>query len=303
MVDVCFYLFSSLLVGASLAVILARNPVHSVLWLIFAFFNAAGLFVLLGAEFIAMLLVIVYVGAVAVLFLFVVMMMNVTPDEQSKIFSVPRIKAAFINGGKLIGYLALFTVVTAGLLGVAVAFELYEQGTTLTPAVLLKGFTVSKWSILAPQPHILSYPILVISLAVGRLVAQRIVGGSFLGLISRWIDSIVAMIALGLSIMGIMIYLAGRYITSPVSDDLIATPIPPLDLMTNTHALGQIIYRDYIFAFQTAGLILLVAMIGAIVLTFRRREGLKRQDIQTQLARRPENTLVMNKVPLGQGVE
>jgi NADH dehydrogenase subunit J (EC 1.6.5.3) len=303
MVDVCFYLFSSLLVGASLAVILARNPVHSVLWLIFAFFNAAGLFVLLGAEFIAMLLVIVYVGAVAVLFLFVVMMMNVTPDEQSKIFSVPRIKAAFINGGKLIGYLALFTVVTAGLLGVAVAFELYEQGTTLTPAALLKGFTVSKWSILAPQPHVLSYPILVISLAVGRLVAQRIVGGSFLGLVSRWIDSIVAMIALGLSIMGIMIYLAGRYITSPVSDDLIATPIPPLDLMTNTHALGQIIYRDYIFAFQTAGLILLVAMIGAIVLTFRRREGLKRQDIQTQLARRPENTLVMNKVPLGQGVE
>jgi NADH-quinone oxidoreductase subunit J len=180
----------------------ARNPVHSVLWLILAFLNAAGLFVLLGAEFVAMLLVIVYVGAVAVLFLFVVMMLDIDFAELK---------------GEMARYMPL-----AGLIGV----------------ILLMQF----------------------SLAFGA-----------------WVQ---ADGALGLR----------QAVT------------PDMAEMENTRALGLLIYDQYIFLFQTAGLILLVAMIGAIVLTLRHRKDIKRQNVLAQMYRDPAKAMELIDVKPGQGL-
>ncbi|PPD01487.1 MAG: NADH:ubiquinone oxidoreductase subunit J [Hyphomicrobium sp.] len=195
-----FYLFSVLAVGSAAMVILAKNPVHAVLFLILTFFNAAGLFVLLGAEFLAMLLIVVYVGAVAVLFLFVVMMLDVDFAE---------LKAGFIKNAKV-----------GALVGGVVLAELVAlfafQGLTLAPA---------------------------------RTAAAAI----------------------------------------------------PSDL-SNTEALGRLIYTKYVYFFQGAGMILLVAMIGAIVLTLRHREGVKRQSISEQVARGPATALEVIKVPSGGSV-
>ncbi len=194
-----FYLFSIVTLLSAAMVITAKNPVHSVLFLILAFFNAAGLMVLLGAEFVAMILVIVYVGAVAVLFLFVVMMLDTGFAELRK---------------------GAMQYVPLGLLiGMALLFEL--------------SFIYSVWDF-APS-------------AAGNL----------------------------------------------------ASPVPAID---NTSALGQLIYTDYIYAFQSAGLILLVAMIGAIVLTHRTRAGVRRQKISAQNARRPEDAMTIVKVDTGAGV-
>ena len=190
-----FYVFAAVATAAGVMVISARNPVHSVLFLILAFFNAAGLFVLLGAEFLAMLLVVVYVGAVAVLFLFVVMMLDINFAE---------LREGFLQ------YLPIGAVV-----GVILLAEL------------------------------------------------ALVGGS-------WVLS-----------------------EGPAETSL---PVPD-EKMTNTHALGHILYTDYIYLFQAAGLVLLVAMIGAIVLTHRRRTGVHRQRIAAQLDRRREDTLEVVKVP------
>ncbi len=190
-----FYVFAAVATAAGVMVISARNPVHSVLFLILAFFNAAGLFVLLGAEFLAMLLVVVYVGAVAVLFLFVVMMLDINFAE---------LREGFLQ------YLPIGAVV-----GVILLAEL------------------------------------------------ALVGGS-------WVLS-----------------------EGPAEASL---PVPD-EKMTNTHALGHILYTDYIYLFQAAGLVLLVAMIGAIVLTHRRRTGVHRQRIAAQLDRRREDTLEVVKVP------
>ena len=191
-VDSLFYLFSAVLLMSALLVITARNPVHAVLFLILAFFNAAGLFLLLGAEFLAMLLVVVYVGAVMVLFLFVVMMLDVN-------FS--RLRGGFVR------YLPL----GLGVAGVLLV-ELIASGLA--------------WSVASPQSVL------------------------------------------------------------PMPDDV-----------DNTRALGQVIYTHYIYLFQGAGLILLVAMIGAIVLTLRNRPGVRRQNISDQLARRgaDEITLVSGR--------
>lgn len=194
---IAFYLFATLTIAAGALTILARNPVHSVLWLIVAFFNAAGLMVLAGAEFIAMLLVIVYVGAVAVLFLFVVMMLDVDFAE---------LRAGFIKN--------------------------------------------------AP-----------VGLLVGGVVLAELVA-----------------------------LLAARGI-GPVASTLVAQPIPQ-DL-SNTEALGRILYTKYIYFFQGAGLVLLVAMIGAIVLTLRHKEGVKRQSIADQVARGPATAVKMVKVASG----
>lgn len=192
-----FYLFAILAVASAAMVIIAKNPVHAVLFLILTFFNAAGLFILLGAEFLAMLLIIVYVGAVAVLFLFVVMMLDVDFAE---------LKAGFIKNA---------------------------------PVGLLVG-----------------------GIVLGELIAL------FVG---RHID-----IGLGKSLAA-------------------ATPAG----IGNTKALGLLIYTKYAFLFQISGLILLVAMIGAIVLTHRRREGVKRQDISVQNARSPATAMSVVKVPSG----
>ncbi|MGY6551955.1 MAG: NADH-quinone oxidoreductase subunit J [Erythrobacter sp.] len=202
---IAFYLFAAVVVASAVMVIMSRNPVHSVLWLILAFFNAAGLMVLVGAEFIAMLLVIVYVGAVAVLFLFVVMMLDI--DFAS-------MRAGFINNFPL---------------GILIA------------AILLAELL----------------------LAVGAYNA----GG----------------IALG----------------SP--DGSAMQPVG----QSNIEALGGLLYGRYIFLFEVAGIILLVAMIGAIVLTFQPpKPGARaRQDVGKQIRRRPEDATVMKNPEIGQGVE
>jgi NADH-quinone oxidoreductase subunit J len=192
-----FYVFAVLGVASGAMVILAKNPVHAVLFLILAFFNAAGLFVLLGAEFLAMLLVIVYVGAVAVLFLFVVMMLDVDFAE---------LKAGFIKNARI-----------GALVGGIVLAELVALFT-------YRGLTV----------------------APGLAVASPTPAG-----------------------------------------------------MTNTQALGEILYTKYVYYFQGAGLILLVAMIGAIILTLKHRIGIKRQSISAQVARGPKTGLEIIKVPSG----
>ena len=199
----CFYLFSAIMVASAVMVISSRNPVHSVLFLILAFFNAAGLFVLIGAEFLAMILVVVYVGAVAVLFLFVVMMLDVNIAE------------------------------------------------------LRQGF--------------LQY------LPVGGLV--------------------------GLILMVELMMVAGFYFGAPEAAEAVArVPIPPADEVTNTEALGRVLYTDYVYLFQASGLILLVAMIGAIVLTLRQREGVKRQSIARQIALQRDDAIEVKDVPSGSGI-
>jgi len=198
----CFYLFATITVFSAIMVISSRNPVHSVLYLILAFFNSAGLFILLGAEFIAMILVIVYVGAVAVLFMFVVMMLDIDYSELRKGFQK---------------YLPI-----GGLIGLILLAEL-----------LLVGFG---WG------------------------------------------------------------LGGPVTTDP------ATAIPALNEMSNTEAIGSLLYTKYAFLFQMAGLILLVAMIGAIVLTHRARPGVKKQNINDQVMRRRGDAYDIVKVKPGQGL-
>ncbi|MBX9725666.1 MAG: NADH-quinone oxidoreductase subunit J [Rickettsiales bacterium] len=200
--SILFYVFASILMLAALAVITAKNPVHSVFFLILAFFNAAGLFVLLGAEYIAMTLVIVYVGAVAVLFLFVVMMLNINFEK---------LRAGFTS------HLPV---------GVGVAVVLFAE-----LASLLYG------SILSPAP-----------------LAEA------------------------------------------------SSPIPDAANIDNAKAIGRVLYTDYLIAFQLAGVILLVSMIGAIVLTHRQRLGVKRQNIAKQLARTREEAVVMVNVKPGEGI-
>jgi NADH-quinone oxidoreductase subunit J len=197
-----FYLFSAVVIASAFMVIASRNPVHSVLFLILAFVNAAGLFLLLGAEFLAMILVVVYVGAVAVLFLFVVMMLDVDFAE---------LREGFLQ------YLPI-----GALIGVVFLIELV--------------------------------------LVVGTWVVDP-------GLVRA------------------------------------ASPIPPADQVANTAVLGRVLYTQWFFAFQAAGLILLVAMIGAIVLTLRERVGVKRQDISKQVARTQETAVEMKKVPFREGLK
>ena len=199
--DAFFYLFAAVTVIAAMMVILARNPVHAVLWLILAFFNAAGLFVLLGAEFLAMILVVVYVGAVAVLFLFVVMMLDVDFAE---------LRAGFVRNAPL-------------------------------------GFVV------------------------GAIVLAELV-------------------------MVLGFRFAGALPTGPRAAPVVAG-------VTNTEAIGRLLYREpFVYYFQAAGLILLVAMIGAIVLTLRHKEGVKRQDIGAQVARRPATAMEIKKVAAGDAI-
>ena len=197
--DAFFYLFAVLAVASGAMVIMAKNPVHAVLFLILAFFNAAGLFVLLGAEFLAMLLVIVYVGAVAVLFLFVVMMLDVDFAE---------LRAGFIKNAPL---------------GLLVA------GIVLAELIMVLGF---------------------------RLV-------------------------------------------QPTALAKAAVPISITSGIDNTTALGRVLYTQYAYYFEAAGLILFVAMIGAIVLTLRHKDGVRRQSIAQQVARNPKTAMEVVKVPSG----
>ncbi len=197
--DFVFYLFAIIVVAAGLFTVISRNPVHSVLWLILAFLSSAGLFVLVGAEFVAMLLIIVYVGAVAVLFLFVVMMLDVD-------FA-----------------------------------ELKAEMAKYVPLALLIGVVI------------------LMQLA--------------------------------------MVF--GAWETADIARDQLAAPVGD---MQNTKALGLLLYDQYLILFQLAGLILLVAMVGAIVLTLRHRTNVKRQDILAQIYRDPAKTLELKDVQPGQGL-
>jgi NADH-quinone oxidoreductase subunit J len=199
---VFFYLFSAVCVGSAFMVIAAKNPVHSVLFLILTFVNAAGLFVLLGAEFLAMILIIVYVGAVLVLFLFVVMMLDVDFVE---------LRQGFLQ------YMPIGAIV----------------GGILLVELLLVLFT---W-VIGPNVH-----------------------------------------------------------------QAIATPTPPIARMLNTEALGHVLYTHYVYFFQAAGLVLLVAMIGAIVLTLQHKPKVKRQNISDQVARTRATAIEIVKVRPGQGL-
>ncbi len=196
-----FYLFAGVCVASAVMVVTSRNPVHSVLFLILAFVNAAGLFVLLSAEFLAMILVVVYVGAVAVLFLFVIMMLDVDFAE------------------------------------------------------LRQGF--------------LEY------LPVGLLI--------------------------GAIFLAELLLVVGGWAISPTISKSITAPIP--GTMTNTEAIGMVLYTRYIHYFQLAGIVLLVAMIGAIVLTLRHKANVKRQSIPVQNARGKATAMAMRKVSSGQGLQ
>jgi NADH-quinone oxidoreductase subunit J len=198
-----FYVFAAVAILAGVMVISARNPVHSVLFLILAFFNGAGLFVLMGAEFLAMILVVVYVGAVAVMFMFVVMMLDINFAELRQ------------------GFLRYVPI--GGVVGLVLLAELL---------IILGGWT------LAPNAH-----------------------------------------------------LAEAAAATPAATEI-----------TNTHALGLLLYTHYIYLFQAAGVILLIAMIGAIVLTHRQRPDVRRQDIAQQVARRPQDTIEIHKIPSGKGI-
>lgn len=198
---IAFYLFATVCIAAAAMVILSRNPVHSVMWLILAFFNAAGLMVLTGAEFIAMLLVIVYVGAVAVLFLFVVMMLDIDFAE---------LRAGFVR------YLPL-----GALVAIILVAELI--------------FAVSAWN-------------------------------------------------------------AGTV-------DLASRAAPLVAEGSNIEQIGAVMFTRYVFLFEACGMILLVAMIGAIVLTNRQRPGVRKQNIGQQVRRRPQDATRLVDQPVGQGVE
>jgi NADH-quinone oxidoreductase subunit J len=197
-----FYLFAGVCIASAIMVVTARNPVHSVLFLILAFVNAAGLFVLLGAEFLAMILIVVYVGAVAVLFLFVVMMLDVDFAE---------LRRGFLN------YLPV-------------------------------GFLVG-----------------------GILLAE-------------------------------LVFVVVASVIKPGVTKAITAPIPAAGDISNTQALGLVLYTRYVFFFEAAGVILLVAMIGAIVLTLQHKPDTKRQKIGEQLARRRSSAIDVVKVKSGQGL-
>ncbi len=196
-----FYLFSSLLILSSIGVVTSRNPVYCVLWLIFTFLNSSAIFIQLGAEFIAMTIVIVYVGAVAVLFLFVVMMLNINFTE---------IKSQFL-GNRIMSVSAMVILIIDLIL--------------IVKSALLGNFIIS-------EPG------------------------------------------------------------NPIPTDI-----------SNTHAIGSILYTDYIVVFQLSGLVLLLAMVGCIVLTVRKREGVKRQDTAKQIARTIEESIKIVKVKSRAGVD
>jgi len=199
--EIAFYVMATVTILAGLSVVFARNPVHSVLFLITAFFSAAGLFVLMGAEFLAMLLIVVYVGAVAVLFLFVVMMLDVDFSQLREGF------ARYLPfGGIVAGILTLEMIIIAA------------------------------------------------SVATNGAASQN------------------------------------------------ALPQASLPDVTNAESIGRVLYTDYVYFFQAAGLVLLVAMIGAIVLTLRHKPGVKRQNIGAQVARTPKTGMKIVDIKPGEGI-
>jgi NADH-quinone oxidoreductase subunit J len=138
---------------------------------------------------------------------------------------------------------------------------------------------------------------------MARIFAQFFVRRSFLSIVSGFIDSLAFLMLLGCGFVFYFAYVGWHWVSSHLVFDLVANPTPSTGLMTNTHALAQLIYTDYVFAFQSAGVILLVAMIGAISLCLRKREGVKKQNPFDQMNRQVSETLELKKVPVGQGVQ
>lgn len=244
---IAFWVFASFAVMFGLGVISARNPVHSVLFLIATFFQAAGLFVLLGAEFLAMILMVVYVGAVAVLFLFVVMMLDVD-------------FAALKRG-------ALQYLPIGGIVGLIFMAELLMVVGTigLEPDI--------------GQVRVSPVPVVVEATDEGTDEAtdEETVDGS-----------------------AVTIAASGQADDAASEDDDASTQV--VRQVSNIEALGRILYTDYIYLFQAAGMILLLAMIGAIVLTLRHKPHVKRQSISAQVNRRVEDSMEVVKVKPGQGI-
>ena len=299
-----FYIFSSILLLAASGVIFSRNTVHAVLFLILALFNAAGLFLLLGAEFLAMILIIVYVGAVAVLFLFVIMMMDIRPiTVHHEPFQWSVFKQAL---KELIRYMSVWLTVLGGFFYTA-CWTGHALSKNEIP-YLFYDYIPAAFAPLFSHIHIppviitVSTVLLLTSLFLASAVTVtwtrttifQILTQLFKGISATWLLASVLLIELG------MIFFFGQVCPSPVTLTPDISPVIPHQ--QNTHALADLIYKDYVFAFLMSGLILLVAMIGAIVLTFEKRCDSKRQNIADQLARRKEDTLKLCNVKTGEGI-
>jgi NADH-quinone oxidoreductase subunit J len=296
-----FYLFSAITIGSALMVVSVRNPIHAVFCLILAFFGAAGLFLLLGAEFLAMILIVVYVGAVAVLFIFVVMMLDLSlPLLKNN--SLLRLKEVFRAFSKILLYCAVFWLVFSILVAI---INLIVQSLNIFSFLSMMGDFIKSlfesWTL--PTLEIgFGCIAFAIAFLLARQAAQFVVHKGFFKLIKQFIKNFPLrfMIAFILAAeLATVISLWKK--ASLLSEELTLAPTPPIAIMSNTHALGQLLYTDYIYVFQTSGLILLTAMIGAIVLTLRKREGVRRQNISEQVHRRREDAVELIKVETGQG--
>lgn len=305
MLSLIFYMFSALLVTSALAVIFARNPVHSVLCLIFAFFNAAALMVLLGAEFLAMTLVIVYVGAVAVLFLFVVMMLNINPAQQKNILSFQYLKESWYGSSRFFVYLTVFVAVFAFLSCIPFAADYIKRiGSVQNWETFKQILGASPWILFGQNtPIMFSLFIFIVSFVLARPLTEFFTGMTFTNVLTGFVESLGSIFLLSGTVIGFFVLIGVHWVSSPFSEETAVGPMPPIDLKTNTHALAQSLYTDYILAFQGVGLILLVAMIGAIALTLRHRQDVRRQNIGEQVARDPKKTMELRDVPLRKGVE
>lgn len=298
-----FYLFATLLLLASLGVILARNPVHGVLSLIVAFFNAAALFVLLGAEFLAMLLVIVYVGAVAVLFLFVVMMLDIEPGKPKRVAG--RMKHIMRGVGALGYYMAIFVPLWLGVYALiswapsllSPDWCLWQEGLPLVGTFILHKVEVSSLALTA------SGALLVVCLLFAAPLARRWGGVSGIAAFLELLEYLPLSWMVGLLIVGELLFFSGTWYSSGFAAQSVNAPLPPTDLVGNTQALASLLYRYYVYVFQACGLVLLVAMIGAIVLTLRKKTTLRRQNILEQVTRNPKDCVTLITIPVGEGVK
>ncbi len=306
MAAIIFYIFSFFLLTSAVAVIFARNPVHSVLFLILAFFNAAGLFILLGAEFLAMLLVIVYVGAVAVLFLFVVMMLDIVPKKETMWFSEKKwfVFKKGLRDGAL--YLAIWLPSFMVLLSGMYLVSLPSQGLP-TPSFSILDLTnsgvFSQLYASFPQlPMLVKTVILILSVFLASQITTAVTKIFFFNILERLFRGLPVPFIVGCILIAELVAMLSCW-NSPILPIHALNPVTEITAsISNTHALAPYLYKDYVLAFILSGLILLVAMIGAIVLTLHKRTDTKRQDIARQLARRKEDTLEICKVKTGEGI-
>ncbi len=303
-----FYLFAGITLSSALMVITARNPVHSVFFLILSFFSSAGLFVLLGAEFLAMLLVVVYVGAVAVLFLFVVMMLDI-PVPTLKSWFIPKVKEFGQAGAILLSYTVIF-IASAYLMMVALSFvSLWGLGITgidptqlTTDPLLAIREPFSKYEAHKWLEFVSASVTFLVAIVTGRLLAMIVLKKKFWKASSDFVYQSPVGLIITIMLFAELAMVIMVWGDTEIAQEMTLLPIPPTTVLPNTHALGQVLYTDYMYIFQTAGLILLVAMIGAIVLTHRHRTDARRQSISSQNNRTVDESVMVVKVNSGEGV-